>query len=144
LKRAGDASYAKAGGTSKPHYRGGQVFGLATKVSTASLKETLHRVATGNPKSAYKAATIVTQKGSFQSSIGKGVFKGGSKASLSLNRGSIGKGFEMSKTTAFHIQAAAHAATKADKLYKSLTKVGYTAVAKAVRTKATAKPKAKG
>ena len=98
LKREGNVSVR--GGSSKPVMRvqkDGSLkeVGVKTVFSADSLKATLHRQVSKGAKSPYAAATIVTQRGSFQASVGKKLFHGGSVHSQSLNRPSIGKGFGM-------------------------------------------------
>lgn len=94
LKRMGNFSYSK--GTSKPIFKGNVQIGLRTVFPASALKATLKRAnaAKNNP---YKPITVVTSKGAFQASIGKKAFRGGSGKGLSLNRPSIGAGFNMTR-----------------------------------------------
>lgn len=97
LKRPGNFSFM--GGTSKPIIRIGKngpvQVGLRTAFSADSLRATLKRQVSKGAKSPYRAVTIVTAKGSFQASLGKKAFRGGSGGGLGLNRPSIGPGFTM-------------------------------------------------
>lgn len=98
LKRPGNVSVK--GGTSKLMVKanpggGFREVGLKTVVPVSAIKTTLHRVANSGKKNPYAAATIVTQRGAFQASVGKKIFHGGSTHATSLKRPSIGKGFHM-------------------------------------------------
>lgn len=98
LKRPGD--FSTRGGTSKEIFRvSGSGFvsaGVKTKFAAEALRTTIRRANTKGSKNPYVGAAVVTQRGVFQASIGRKMFHGGSVRAQSLDRPSIGKGFQMS------------------------------------------------
>lgn len=97
LKRPGD--FSTKGGTSKEMFRvsGGSFVasGTRTKFAAEALRTTIKRANTKGSNNPYAGAAIVTQRGVFQASIGRKMFHGGSVRAQSLDRPSIGKGFQM-------------------------------------------------